>query len=135
VARQKLELSRERNRADCETSYYLHLVLADQARWDNVVDMAVGTAGCLDGAEAYARQEIDRIAASSVPEARKARQIARREQQIATAVRMRATCWFNAAVANFNLSKSAEARRFAEKLNNDEQFGERARDLLTRLTK
>jgi len=135
VARQKLELSLDRNRADCETSYYLHLVLADQARWDNVVDMAVGTAGCLDGAEAYARQEIDRIAASSVPETRKARQIARREQQIVTAIRMRATCWFNAAVANFNLSKSAEARRFAEKVNNDEQFGERARDLLTRLTK
>ena len=135
VARQKLELSRERNRADCETSYYLHLVLADQARWDHVVEMAVGTAGCLDGAEAYARQEIDRIAASSVPAARKARQIARREQQIASAVRMRATCWFNAAVANFNLSKPAEARRFAEKVNTDEQFGERARELLTRLTK
>jgi tetratricopeptide (TPR) repeat protein len=135
VARQKLELSRERNRADCETSYYLHLVLADQGRWDNVVGVAVGTADCLDGAEAYARQQIAQIAASSIPEARKARQIARREQQIASAVRMRATCWFNAAVANFNLSKPAEARRFAEKVDTDEQFGQRARDLLTRLAK
>jgi len=133
VARQRLELSRERNRADCETSYYLHLVLADQGRWDDVVNVAVGTAECLDGAEAYAREQIALIAASAIPEARKARQIARREQQIASAGRMRATCWFNAAVANFNLSKPDEARRFAEKVNTDEQFGERARDLLARL--
>jgi tetratricopeptide (TPR) repeat protein len=135
VARQKLETSRQRNSADCETSYYLHLVLADQARWPEVVDVAVGTAGCLDAAEAYARQEIDRIAASSAPEARKARQIATREQQIATALRMRATCWFNAAVADFNLSKKEDARRFAEKVEADEQFGERARNLLARLGK
>ncbi len=133
VARRKLELSRERNRADCETSYYLHLVLADQAHWDSVVTMAVGASDCLNGAEAYARQQIAQIAASSIPEERKGRQIARREQQIASAVRMRATCWFNAAVASFNLSRPAEARRFAEKVSDDEQFGERARDLLARL--
>jgi tetratricopeptide (TPR) repeat protein len=135
VARQKLEVSRQRNPSDCETSYYLHLVLADQARWAGVVDVAVGTAGCLDDAEAYARQEIARIAASSIPEARKAHQIARREQQVATAARMRATCWFNAAVADFNLSKPEDARRFAEKVETDEQFGVRARDLLVRLAK
>lgn len=133
IARQKLELAHQRNPPDCETSYYLHLVLADQAHWADVVEIAVGTAGCLDDAEAYARQDVDRIAASSAPDARKARQIARRQQQIASAVRMRATCRFNAAVASFNLSKPAEARRFAEQVSTDEQFGERARDLLTRL--
>jgi tetratricopeptide (TPR) repeat protein len=93
------------------------------------------TAGCLDDAEAAARQDIERIAASRSSEARKARQIARRRQQIASAVRMRATCWFNAAVANFNLSKPDEARRYAEKVADDEQFGERARDLTARITK
>ena len=133
VSRQKLETSRQRNPADCGTSYYLHLVLADLTRWQGVVDVAVGTAGCLDDAEAYARQEIGRIAASAVAEARKARQIARREQQIKSAVRMRATCWFNAAVANFNLLKPAEARRYAEKVAADEQFGQRAGELLARL--
>jgi tetratricopeptide (TPR) repeat protein len=135
VARQKLEVSRQRNPADCEASYYLHLVLADQARWPAVVDAAVGSAGCLDDAEEFARREIERIAASAAPEARKARQIARREQQIVLAGRMRATCWFNAAVANFNLSKPVEARRYAEKVSADEQFGQRARDLMARLQK
>ena len=133
VLRGLLEVSRQRNPADCEASYYLHLVLADQARWPPVVDAAVGTAGCLDDAEAFARREIDRIAASTAPDARKARQIATREQQIVVAGRMRATCWFNAAVASFNLSKPGEARRYAEKVVADEQFGERARDLMARL--
>jgi tetratricopeptide (TPR) repeat protein len=135
VARQKLEVSRQRNPADCESGYYLHLVLADQTRWPGVVEAAVATAGCLDDAEAYAEREIDRIAASQAPEARKARQIAARRQQIASAGRMRATCWFNAAVADFNLSKREDARRFAEKVQDDEQFGERARDLMARLGK
>ena len=40
---------------------------------------------------------------------------------------------FNAAAANFNLSRPAEARRFAEKVATDEQFGERARTLLEQI--
>ena len=75
------------------------------------------------------------IIASTLPDVRKARQLTRRQQQIASAVRMRATCWFNAAVANFNLSKPDEARRYAEKVADDEQFGERARDLEARMRK
>ena len=46
---------------------------------------------------------------------------------------MRATVWFNAAAANFNLARTDEARRFAEKVADDEQFGERARTLLQRI--
>jgi hypothetical protein len=46
---------------------------------------------------------------------------------------MRATVWFNAAAANFNLARTGEARRFAEKVADDEQFGERARTLLQRI--
>ena len=135
VAQQKLETARQRNPSDCEAGYYLQLVLGDLARWTALVDVAAGTAGCLDEAEAYARQDIERIESSSLSEARKTRQIARRQQQIASAVRMRATCWFNAAVANFNLSKADEARRYAEKVSGDEQFGDRARDLMARLEK
>ena len=46
---------------------------------------------------------------------------------------MTATSWFDLAVASYNLSRKAEARQFAEKVADDEQFGERARDLLMRL--
>jgi tetratricopeptide (TPR) repeat protein len=134
-ARRKLETARQRNPNDCEAGYYLQLVLGDLAKWPALVDVAVGTAGCLDDAEAFAKQDIDRIAASSTSEARKARQIARRQQQIASVVRMRATCWYNAAVANFNMSRPDDARRYADKVAGDEQFGERARTLVGRLKK
>jgi hypothetical protein len=64
---------------------------------------------------------------------RKARIVARREQQLASDARMRATAWYNAAAANFNLARADEARRFAEKVADDAFFGERARSLLERL--
>ena len=46
---------------------------------------------------------------------------------------MRATSWFNTAVAFFNLSRKGEARQYAEKVVADEQFADRAKDLLSRL--
>ena len=64
---------------------------------------------------------------------RQARQIRRREQDIAKGRRMRATSWFNLAVSSYSLSRKDEARQYAEKVADDEQFGERARDLLSRL--
>lgn len=66
-------------------------------------------------------------------EERKTRQIARREHQMAAAGRMLATSFFNTAVAYFNLSQFHEARSFASKVADDDQFAERARELLKRL--
>jgi tetratricopeptide (TPR) repeat protein len=133
VARQRLEISRQRNPNDCQTLYYLHLVLADQRRWPETVSGAVGAAGCIDSAEAGLRAQIEQIRMSDAPEARKARQIASREQQIASGIRMRATCWFNAAVGSFNTRRIDEARMFAAKLDGDAQYGDRARDLVSQL--
>ena len=48
---------------------------------------------------------------------------------------MQATSWFDIAVAYYNLSRKEEARQFAEKVASDEQFGERAREILARLAK
>ncbi len=46
---------------------------------------------------------------------------------------MLVTSWFNPAVAYYNLQRNAEARQFAHKVASDEQFGERAREILARL--
>jgi tetratricopeptide (TPR) repeat protein len=135
VARQRLEISRQRNRNDCQTLYYLHLVLADQRKWPETVTGAVAAAGCIDAAEAGLRSQIDEIQRSEAPEARKARQIAAREQQIASGIRMRATCWFNAAVGSYNTRQSDAARMFAAKLDGDAQYGDRARDLVAQLSR
>jgi tetratricopeptide (TPR) repeat protein len=133
VARQRLEISRQRNSNDCQTLYYLHLVLADQRKWPETVTGAVAAAGCIDAAEAGLRSQIEEIRQSEAPEARKTRQIAAREQQIASGIRMRATCWFNAAVGSYNTRKPDDARMFAAKLDGDAQYGDRARDLVAQL--
>ncbi len=135
VARQRLEISRQRNSNDCQTLYYLHLVLADQRKWPETVTGAVAAAGCIDAAEAGLRSQIEEIQQSEAPEARKMRQIAAREQQIASGIRMRATCWFNAAVGSYNTRKSDDARMFAAKLDGDAQYGDRARDLVAQLSR
>jgi hypothetical protein len=59
---------------------------------------------------------IERIKASKAPPARQARQIARREQQIASGRRVLATSSFNTAVAYYTLSRKDEARQFAERV-------------------
>jgi len=133
VAVAKFDESLKRDRLDCETGFYLGVVLAEQAVWVRTADVLVETGRCLDAGERNLADEIERIRESDDPPARKARQIARREQQIAAGRRMMATSSFNVAVAYYNLGRKGEARQFAEKVAEDEQFGERARDLLTRL--
>ena len=135
VARTKLELARQRNRNDCTTLYYLHLVLAELRQWPDAALGATSAAGCLTASEVGLRSEIETIRADpKLPVARKARMIAGREQQAANAIRMRASCWFNGAVANYNMSKKDDARELAQKIADDEQFGERARQLLALVT-
>ncbi len=134
VARQKLELSRQRNAGDCTTLYYLLLVQAELRQWGEAARGAVSAAGCLTASETGLRAEIERLEADEkLPEPRKARMIAGRERQIGTAIRMRASCWYNGAVANYNLAKKDDARELAQKIADDEQFGERAKQLLALL--
>ena len=47
--------------------------------------------------------------------------------------RLIVTPWFSTAVAFFSSSRKDQARPCAEKVAGDEQFGERAREILTRL--
>src|SRR6185503_6229634 len=109
--------------------FYLGVVLAELREWPRTAEVLLATATCLDNAEEKTREEIATIAAGSEPEARKAKKIAKREQLIEAGRRMRAQSWFNTAVAYFNLSRKDDARGYAEKVAQDEVFGERARDL------
>jgi tetratricopeptide (TPR) repeat protein len=133
VSRAKFEESRSRNPRDCETGFYLGVVLAEQRVWTRTAEVLVGTGQCLEAAERAYMDEIASIRASRDPPARQASKIARREQYIAKGRRQMATSWYDVAVAYYNLSQNAEARRFAEKVAADEQFGARARELIARL--
>jgi tetratricopeptide (TPR) repeat protein len=134
VARQKFEEAREKNRFDCETPYFLGAVLIEQQNWRESVEALADASDCFDRSQAGLEADIARIRSSTLAPERQARQIARREQRIAMEVRMRATARFNAAVALFNESRYAEARTYVEGLTDDEQFAERARLLLARLS-
>jgi tetratricopeptide (TPR) repeat protein len=135
VARVKFEEGHRMKPDDCELGFFLGSVLADQRNWTPAADLFVGTASCLENERRQLEEDIARIRASSANAERQGRMVARREQQIANAERMLANSWFNTAVSYFNLSRKAEARDYAQKVASDTQFGERARELLTRLTR
>jgi tetratricopeptide (TPR) repeat protein len=133
VAIARFTTSLSRNPFDCETQFYLGLVHADLRQWTQTADVLTVAAKCLASAELELTEDIAQIRQSSLAEDRKVRQIARREQQIAEGRRRVAASWFDIAVADFSLSKKDEAREYAQKVSDDEQFGERARELLARL--
>lgn len=133
VAQQKLELALTRNPSDCEVRFYLQSVLGEQRQWDLAARQAESAAACFDAEEITRRNEIASLRSADMAPDRRGRQIARREQRLAQNARMRATSWFNAAAAHFNLGDTDEAKRFVEKVVDDEQFAARAQELLRRL--
>ena len=133
VAIARFTESRERNPFDCETRFDLGVVHAELRDWPQTADVLTSAAACLQNAEQDLSREIEQLRASDEKPERKARQIAKREQQITEGRRMMATAWFDTAVAYYGLSKHEEARQYAEKVADDQQFGERARELLSRL--
>ena len=133
VARAKFDESWKLGRDDCETGFYLGIVLGEQSTWARTAQVLTDTTACLAKAEEKLKSEIAAIQISTDHSERQIRQIGKREQDIAKGRRMTATSWFNIAVSYFSLSRKEEARQYAEKVADDEQFGERARDLLSRL--
>ena len=133
LSRTKFTLAHTRNGNDCETAFYLGVVDAELRDWQPTADVLIGAARCLEANESAYQREIASIEASDDPPARKAGKIARRQQYIAKGRRQMATSWYDIAVACFNLSRKADAQQYAEKVVDDEQFGQRAKEILSRL--
>ena len=133
MSRAKFDQSHQRNPLDCETLYYLGTVLAEQSAWARTAEVLVDTDRCLQDAERDLKTEITSLQTAAIRPERRDRQIAKRERQIAAGRRMMATSWFNTAIAYYNLSRKDDARQYAERVASDDQFGDRARELLTRL--
>ena len=108
-------------------------MLSEQRDWPEAARVAGDAGTCFETQDASIHEELATVRASLMAPERRARLIARRESQLASDTRMRATSWFNAAAANFNLARPTEARRFAEKVVDDVFYGERARSLLEKL--
>src|SRR5207248_2291670 len=93
VSRARFDESRQRNPFDCETGYYLGLVLGEQSAWSRAAEILVDTDRCLQNAEHGLEAEVASLRLSTQPPERRDRQIARRERQIAGGRRMMATSW------------------------------------------
>ena len=133
VAKAKFDLSRTRDPHDCETGYYLGTVVAEQGEWPRTAEVLKDTASCLEDAIVELNRQIQTIQASGDKPERVAKQVAKRAGQIAEAKRELVQSSFNVAVASFNLARKDEARQWAERILDDDQFGPRARDLISRL--
>jgi tetratricopeptide (TPR) repeat protein len=133
ISRGRFDLAHTRNPNDCETFFYLGIVNAELRAWVPTTEILVNAAQCLQATELGYLEEIASIEASDDPPARKSAKIDRRRQWIAKTRRQMMTSWFDVAVASFNLSRKAEAQRYAEKVIDDEQFGARAKEILARL--
>jgi tetratricopeptide (TPR) repeat protein len=134
VARRKLQEASGRRPSDCEVGFYLQTTLSEQRLWSEAASTASQAGTCFDQDQAQLQTEINDLRTSPMAEARRDRLIANRELQISLNARMRAACWFNAAAAHFNSGARDQARLYAEKIVDDDRFGERARDLLSRLS-
>ena len=101
---------RQRNRNDCETVFYLGGVLGEQAAWARTAEVLIETVSCFDNAERKRYAEIADIQALTLPSVHQARQIKKREHEIASNRRMIITSWYNKAISYFSLSRKDDAR-------------------------
>jgi tetratricopeptide (TPR) repeat protein len=83
--------------------------------------------------EAALKLKIDEITASAMPETRRAKMIAKKESQLRISETVRATAYFNAAVALANAGQKAKARTLAERAAERPQFKDRVVELLEKL--
>ena len=133
VARDRFATARRLDANDCDSHFYLGGVQAELKAWAPSAEAYVVASSCLEGLRRRLVNEITAIQTSDRAPDRKARQVASREQRIALADRMQRQAWFNLAANYFNVGRTSDARAFAEKVLDDEIFGERARSLLAQL--
>ena len=128
--------ARKIDASDCEVLYNLGQIDAEERRWQEASATLPSAASCLERLRQTFQKEIAELRAKPTDApVRQARQIANREARIVAATRMLETAWFNMALTNFSLSRSDEARRYAERLAEHPLFGERAKEILTRLSR
>ena len=135
LSRGKFELARKRNTNDCETVYTWASFSPNSAcgRAPRRCCSKPDSASRTPSADTPRRSR--RFAHRTIR-----RSVRRRRLRGASSTSPRdAACrrhrWFDIAVAYYNLSRKEEARQFAEKVAGDEQFGERAKEILARLAK
>ncbi len=135
TARARLELAVSRRSSGCDAQCYLQAVLAELRDWNAAAPTSAAASACLDSEITQLANEIERLRFEAEADPRQARLIPRRQAQLDADRRMRATAWYNAAVASYNLQRPDDARLYVLRVVDDPRFADRAQALLDRLGK
>ncbi|HKT81269.1 MAG TPA: tetratricopeptide repeat protein [Vicinamibacterales bacterium] len=135
TARDRFQAATRINPNDCESHFYLGGVEAELKAWTPSADAYLLASSCMEAERGGLERQIAALEASDGDPVRVARQLANRHASLDVNLRRTRQAWFNLAAAYYNLQRYSEARPFAEKLVDDEQYGERARSLLGYLTR
>jgi tetratricopeptide (TPR) repeat protein len=139
--RRELDIARDRfesalkipGNSDCEVVFDLAGVNVELASWNVGANLYASAATCFDQLRAGLAAEIAKLQQSGGNPDRVGRQVSSREEQRAGALRLQIQSWFNGAVANLQLGRREAARDLAEKVQEDDQFGARAKEILKRI--
>jgi tetratricopeptide (TPR) repeat protein len=121
--------------SDCEARYYLGSARVMQRKWAEAAPNFEKAEPCYAGAQREFAKRIEMVRASDLQEDRKARLVAAKERDIASARLQEARSAFNAAVAWANLGDPAKALPFAERAAAHPDLAAQATALLGRIGK
>jgi len=123
------------NEANTEALFGLGAVADRRSRWPDGAGFYEKAAAALVLNETSLEEKIAQIKAAPMDEARRAKMIAKKENQIRVVQATRAMAYYNAAADWANAGAVAKAVPLAEKAAAHPQFREKATDLLSRLKK
>lgn len=122
-----------RGQRDCDAGYYLASTLVMLRQWPEGASRFASAAPCYAQDETVARERVSEIAASDLPQERKARLTQAKLAQIDGLQAQQARAWFNAAVGYTNSGQPDKARPLAERAAEHPALAEQAQALLARL--
>jgi len=102
-------------------------------KWTEAAGFYEKTAAVMDGNKEILKAKIEEMNASSLPESRKAKMLAKKESQLRVSETVEGAALFNAAVAWANAGQPAAARTLAERAAEHPQFKDRVAELLEKI--
>ncbi len=119
--------------ANAEALFGLGKVYAQKQKWPDSGLFFRQATVAVGQSESITAERIRQIKNSSLPETRKARMIAKKEQQLKILEATKATGYYDAAVGYFNAGRKAEALEMAEKAAAHPQFKDLADQLIKKI--
>jgi len=116
-----------------EAVFGLARIAEAREKWTEAAGYFEKAAAILITNESSLKAKIDEIKAASLPEARKAKMVAKKETQLRISEATKATAFYNAAAAWFNAGQMEPARKAAERAAEHPQLKAKSAELLEKI--